>query len=176
MTYLDILPHIKTLAFDVDGVLTDGSVKLMEDGSMVRTMNARDGYALQLSVKLGYEIVIITGGSSTAVKDRLEGLGIKHVYLSASNKKDVFEEHCLSFGTKPEHTLYMGDDIPDYEVLSQVAVSACPKNAAPEIRSICNFMSTVDGGMGCVRDVIEQTLKVQDNWFISETDFDKFTW
>jgi 3-deoxy-D-manno-octulosonate 8-phosphate phosphatase (KDO 8-P phosphatase) len=176
MSYLDLLPQIKTFAFDVDGVLTDGSVKLMEDGGMVRTMNARDGYALQLAVKLGYEVVIITGGSSKAVEERLKGLGIQHVYLGASNKKDIFEEHCLSFDTSPKNTLYMGDDIPDYEVLSQVSIAACPKDAAPEIRNICNFISTINGGQGCVRDVVEQTLKVQNNWFVGDSEFEKYTW
>jgi len=176
VNYLEILPQIKTFVFDVDGVLTDGSVSLLEDGSQVRTMNARDGYALQLAIKKGYEIVIITGGSSKAVKDRLAHLGIEHIYLKASDKRYVLDEHLLAFGGESSSTLYMGDDIPDFEVMHDVALACCPNDAAPEIKSVCPFISTKKGGEGCVRDIIEQTLKIQDNWFLPEKEFNSFTW
>ncbi|MGB0403406.1 MAG: KdsC family phosphatase [Salibacteraceae bacterium] len=176
MTYLDSLPKIKTFVFDVDGVLTDGTVTMLEDGSQVRHMNSKDGYAIQLAVKLGYEIVIITGGSSETVKDRLEGLGVQHVYLKSYNKKEVLADHCLTFDTDLAKTLYMGDDIPDYEVMKEVELACCPLDAAPEIKSISKFISTVNGGKGCVRDIIEQTLRVQDQWFKANQDFKNFTW
>lgn len=176
MSYLEMLPKIKTLAFDVDGVLTDGSVKIMEDGSVVRSLNSRDGFAIQLAVKMGFEVIVITGGSSVAVKNSLNALGVDHVYLGSSNKIDVFEEHCLAFGTTPETTLYMGDDIPDYKVLQEVGIAACPNDAAPEIKTICSLVSTINGGEGCARDVIEQTLKAQNKWFNNEDNFKKFTW
>ncbi|MBD78341.1 MAG: 3-deoxy-D-manno-octulosonate 8-phosphate phosphatase [Crocinitomicaceae bacterium] len=176
MNYLDILPAIKTFVFDVDGVLTDGSVALLENGGPVRTMNARDAYALQLAVKKGYEVIIITGGNSSAVKDRLANLGIEHIYLKVSDKRDVFEEHTLAFDTDPNTSLYMGDDIPDFEVMKDVALACCPNDASPEIKAISVFISTRNGGKGCVRDIIEQTLKVQNNWFLPEKEFESFTW
>lgn len=168
VSYIDVLPRIKALFFDVDGVLTDGSVQLMADGSQVRTMHAKDGYALQLAAKAGVHICIITGGNSQEVKNRLQNLGIEHIYLSAHSKIDVFEEHIMAYNLQPEECLYMGDDIPDYEVMNTVGLACCPKDAAPEIRSISNFISTKNGGKGCVRDLIEQYLKINENWFKPE--------
>lgn len=176
MTYLDSLPKIKTFIFDVDGVLTDGTVTMLEDGSQVRHMNSKDGYAIQLAVKLGYEIIIVTGGSSQSVKERLEGLGVQHVYLKSHNKKEVLSDHCLSFETDLSKALYMGDDIPDYEVMTEVELACCPLDAAPEIKSISRFISTQPGGKGCVREIIEQTLRVQDKWFKPNQEFNQFTW
>lgn len=176
LNYLDILPNIKTFVFDVDGVLTDGSVSLLEDGSQTRVMHSRDAYALQLAVKKGYEVVIITGGSSQAVKDRLAHLGVQHIYLKSSDKRDVLDLHFLTFESTAEKSLYMGDDIPDYEVMHDVALACCPNDAAPEIKNISSFISTKNGGQGCVRDIIEQTLKIQDNWFLPEKEFKSFTW
>jgi|TARA_B110000240_G_C13437750_1_gene426655 3-deoxy-D-manno-octulosonate 8-phosphate phosphatase (KDO 8-P phosphatase) len=176
LNYLDILPNIKTFVFDVDGVLTDGSVLLQENGGQTRAMNAKDGFAVQLAIKKGYEIIIITGGSSNAVKDRLAHLGVKHIYLRASDKRYVLDEHFLTYETDSKSTLYMGDDIPDYEVMQDVALACCPKDAAPEIKNISSFISTKNGGDGCVRDIIEQTLKIQDNWFSPEKEFKSFTW
>ena len=176
--YLKILNRINAFFFDVDGVLTDGSVTLMPGGEQVRVMNVKDGYVLQLAVKMGYHVAIITGGKSQEVKKRLEGLGIQHVYLSSSNKLETFEEHCLAYDLKPETCLYMGDDIPDYEVMQKVGFAAAPNDAASEIKALCNYISPIKGGNGCVRDIIEKTMRVQKKWFKPEEapSLENFTW
>lgn len=176
--YLQILNRINSFFFDVDGVLTDGSVTLMPGGEQVRVMNVKDGYVLQLAVKMGYNIAIITGGKSQEVKKRLEGLGIQHVYLGASNKLEIFKEHCEIYGINPNESLYMGDDIPDFEVMKEVSFAAAPNDAAPEIKSISNYISPEKGGHGCVRDIIEKTMRVQKKWFKPEQapNFENFTW
>ncbi len=170
--YKTLLADIKTLIFDVDGVMTDGIVLLTTQGDMLRTMNVKDGYALQLAVKKGYRIIIISGGNSEAVRERFKGLGLKEIHLAIGNKLEVFhrivEEDKLDLKT----ILYMGDDIPDYEIMREVGVAACPANAAEEIKHISRYISPIDGGKGCVRDVIEQVMKVQQTWF----DEDGFHW
>lgn len=179
-SYLDILPNIKALFFDVDGVLTDGTVRMMDDGSMVRSMHSKDGYALHIACKMGTPITIITGGSSTAVKERLTNLGVQNTYLKASNKLEVFEEHLMGHNISPEECLYMGDDIPDYEVMSTVGLACCPIDAAPEIKKISHYISPIKGGAGCVRDIVEQFLKVHGKWFkpelLNTPEASKFSW
>ena len=162
--YKELLNHVTTFIFDVDGVLTDGGVLMIPDHQPIRRFSSRDGYALQLAVKKGYRIAIITGGSSVAVRERLNQLGIEDVFLSVGNKKEVLESYMIANQLKAEEIMYMGDDIPDYEVMQTVGVACAPADAAPEIKAISNYISIKDGGMGCVRDVIEQTLKVQHNW------------
>lgn len=171
ISYKEKLNDIKTFIFDVDGVLTDGSVLLLQ-GEVVRTLNSRDGYALQYAAKKGYNIFIITGGNSPSVKDRLENLGAKEVVLRAKNKLDHYNRLKQDYGFEDSEVLYMGDDIPDYEVLQKVGVSTCPQDAAVEIKTICDYQSPFGGGQHCVRDVIEQTLRVQDKWF----DKSSFEW
>ena len=146
-----LLPHIKLMVFDVDGVLSDGSIHCFNDGEQLRVLNIKDGYALQLAIKKGIRILIISGGKSEAVVKRL----------------NLFE-HKISL----EETLYMGDDIPDMECLKHVAASTCPADAANDIKPICLYVSQLDGGKGCVRDVIEQVLKAQHKWL----DADAHTW
>lgn len=162
------LNTITTFIFDVDGVLTDSSVTLMPNGEQVRKMNIKDGYALQLAVKKGYEVVIISGGKSEAVRLRLQGLGINNIHLGIQNKLEIFDELILTNQLSPEQIMYMGDDIPDYEVMCKVGAAVCPADAAPEIQGICTYISQRKGGEGCVRDVIEQTLRVQGKWFDTE--------
>ena len=171
ISYKEKLNDIKTFIFDVDGVLTDGSVLLLQ-GEVVRTLNSRDGYALQYAAKKGYNIFIITGGNSSSVKDRLENLGAKEVVLRAKNKLEHYNRLKQDYGFEDGEVLYMGDDIPDYEVLQKVGVSTCPQDAAVEIKAICDYQSPCGGGQHCVRDVIEQTLRVQDKWF----DKSSFEW
>jgi 3-deoxy-D-manno-octulosonate 8-phosphate phosphatase (KDO 8-P phosphatase) len=171
ISYKEKLNDIKTFIFDVDGVLTDGSVLLLQ-GEVVRTLNSRDGYALQYAAKKGYNIFIITGGNSPSVKDRLENLGAKEVVLRAKNKLDHYNRLKQDYDFEDKEVLYMGDDIPDYEVLQNVGVSTCPQDAAVEIKAICDYQSPYGGGKHCVRDVIEQTLRVQDKWF----DKSSFEW
>ena len=171
ISYKEKLNDIKTFIFDVDGVLTDGSVLLLQ-GEVVRTLNSRDGYALQYAAKKGYNIFIITGGNSPSVKDRLENLGAREVVLRAKNKLEHYNRLKQDYGFEDSEVLYMGDDIPDYEVLQKVGVSTCPQDAAVEIKAICDYQSPYGGGQHCVRDVIEQTLRVQDKWF----DKSSFEW
>lgn len=170
--YLNILPHVKTMIFDVDGVLTDGSVTLLPNGEQVRKMSSRDGFAIQLAVKKGYKIIVITGGSSQMVKQKLEQLGVKEVYLKSYNKIEVFEDVCVMHNLNPERVLYMGDDLPDYEVMKRVGVPCCPENAAWEIREISSYISPLKGGEGCVRDVIEKVLRSQQNWVNTNGDLE----
>jgi 3-deoxy-D-manno-octulosonate 8-phosphate phosphatase (KDO 8-P phosphatase) len=163
-SYKTKLRKINTFIFDVDGVLTDGSVSLYKD-EVVRTLNSRDGYAMQYAIKMGYRILIITGGNSESVKSRLDNMGIQKVVLSASNKLKAYEELKSEFHFEHEEVLYMGDDIPDYEVLNVAGVSTCPADASVEVKSISDYVSPYSGGRHCVRDVIEQTLRVQGKWF-----------
>lgn len=164
-SYKEKMNRITTIILDVDGVLTDGSVALIPPDNMVRTMHTKDGFALQYAIKKGYRIGIITGGTSEMVRTRLQYLGIEDVFLRSSNKMEVYEKYQEKEGFKDEEVLYMGDDLPDYHVLERVGVSTCPKDAVEEIRGIVDYVSPVEGGKGCVRDIIEQTLKVQGNWF-----------
>lgn len=170
--YKALLSGITTFIFDVDGVMTDGIVLLTPDGQMLRSMNVKDGYAIQLAIKKGYRIIIITGGNSEAVRQRFEGLGVQEVYLSIGNKLEVFHDIVKRDNLKMENILYMGDDIPDYEIMKEVGVAACPADAAQEIKHISKYISPIQGGKGCARDVLEQVMKVQDKWF----DEDGFHW
>lgn len=163
-SYKELMSDITTFIFDVDGVLTNGNVTIFPDGDLIRTMNVRDGYALKIAVDNGYHICIITGGQDESVKKRLNGLGIFDIYLGSFNKIEAFNDYLIKKNIKAENVLYMGDDIPDYEVMLSVKLAACPKDAAPEIQNISQYISQKKGGTGCVRDVIEQVLKVQDHW------------
>ena len=158
------MPQVSTFIFDVDGVLTDGSVYVHDDGQLVRKMNIKDGYALKSAVDAGYKVCIISGGSNEGVRSRLKGLGITDIYLGAHNKIEQYQELLEKYNLQPESILYMGDDIPDYPVMNLVGLACCPRDAAPEIQNVSKYISQKDGGKGCVRDVIEQVLKVQDKW------------
>ncbi len=171
ISYKEKLPQINTFIFDVDGVLTTGEV-ILTDGKVIRTMNSKDGYAIQYAVKMGYRILIITGGNSVDVKERLLGLGVDEVYLSSHEKTSVYKKSKLKYGFEDAQVLYMGDDIPDYHVMKMVGVSACPQDSAMEIKQLSDYQSPVMGGKGCVRDVIEQTLRSQGKWFTEEA----FVW
>jgi 3-deoxy-D-manno-octulosonate 8-phosphate phosphatase (KDO 8-P phosphatase) len=163
-SYKRIMRSITTFCFDVDGVFTNGIVHLMPDGEQLRTANVRDGYAVQLAIKKGYRMAIITGGRSEAVRLRFEGLGVSDVFLGSSNKVTVFESFLKQRGVKAEEVCYMGDDIPDFRVMQRVGLAVCPADAAPEIKNISAYVSPYPGGFGCVRDVLEQTMKVQGKW------------
>ena len=159
-----LLNQVKSFVFDIDGVLTDGSLVLMPDGEQVRTMNIKDGYALQLAIKKGYKIAIISGGKSEATRKRLNGLGITDVYLNARDKTEALNEFSAIYNIDLNNILYMGDDMPDFEVMKKVAVPTCPNDAAAEIKEISIYVSHKKGGEGCVRDVIEQVLRLQGKW------------
>lgn len=159
------LKHIKTIIFDIDGVMTDGNVLLTPDGDMLRTMNVKDGYALHVAVKKGYRIIILSGGHSESVKTRFTGLGIDEIYLGIGNKLEVYHKIVADDKLNPAEILYMGDDIPDYKVMQEVGLAACPADAAQEIKRISHYISPYNGGNGCVRDILEQLMKVQNTWF-----------
>ena len=163
-SYKEYLNHITTFIFDVDGVLTDSNVLVTTTGELLRTMNIKDGFALKFAVSAGYNIAIISAGTNDGVKLRLEGLGIKDVYLGAHDKLSQFKTYLKSNNIKEENILYMGDDIADYPVMKIVGLPSCPQDAVPEIKSISKYISHKEGGKGAVRDVIEQVLKVQGKW------------
>ena len=163
-SYKEYLEHITTFIFDVDGVLTDGSVTVMTNGDMLRKMNIKDGYALKTAVDKGFNVCIISGGSNEGVRLRLKGLGIKDIFLGAHNKIEQLDEYLTKHGIKSENVLYMGDDIPDYPVMKGIGLPCCPQDAVQEIKTISKYISHKKGGKGAVRDVIEQVLKVQEKW------------
>ncbi len=163
-SYKQLMNNITTFIFDVDGVLTDGTIMVTTDGEMYRNMSIKDGYALKAAVVAGYNVCIISGGSNEGVRKRLEGLGIRDIYLGAHQKMLQFEEYCIEKNINPEQILYMGDDIPDYPVMQEVGLAACPQDAAPEIKDISEYISPIKGGKGCGRDVIEQVMRVQGKW------------
>ena len=164
MNYKEILPKITTLIFDIDGVLTDGTVTIFPNGEMVRKMNIKDGYALKTAVDHHYNVCIISGGTNQTVKTRLEGLGIKDIYLGAHNKIEQLHDYLANKKVQLAEVLYMGDDIPDFPVMELVALPTCPQDAAPEIKGIAKYISHKKGGKGAVRDIIEQVMKVQGKW------------
>ncbi len=169
ISYKQLLPNINTLIFDVDGVLTNGLVTIMPDGELVRNMNIKDGYALKTAVDKGLNVCIISGGRNEGVRTRLANLGIKDIYLGAHNKIKQFQELVEKYNLKPENVLYMGDDIPDFPVMKLVGLPCCPNDAAAEIQQVSKYISDKKGGEGCVRDIIEQILRVQGKW---ENNFD----
>ena len=159
----------------MDGVLTDGSITVMPNGEQVRTMNIKDGYALQLAIKKGYNVAIISGGNSDPARKRFESLGIKDVFMKSFDKVQVFEDYCNMYDIKPDNCLYMGDDIPDFEVMQKVALSVCPADAAREIQETVDYHSTIKGGQGAVRDIIEKIMTMRGDWF-SPNKLDDFSW
>lgn len=163
-SYKEYLNQIKTFVFDVDGVLTDGSIQISTSGELLRTMNIKDGYALKLAQNSGYTVCIISGGKNEGVRKRLQGLGITDIYLGVSDKVEQMDEFFDIYDIKPEEVLYMGDDIPDYYPMKLVGLPCCPQDAAAEVKEISLYVSHKNGGEGCVRDVIEQVMKVQGKW------------
>ena len=163
-SYKELLKDITTFVFDVDGVLTDGNITITSDGELLRKMNVKDGYALKTAIDEGFNICIISGGSNEGVRKRLRRLGITNIYLGAEDKIEQLEEFFDVYNIKPSETLYMGDDIPDYYVMQTVVLPCCPQDAVPEIKSISKYISHKKGGQGCVRDVIEQVLKIHGKW------------
>ena len=164
MNALALLQNVRLFVFDVDGVLTDGSVILLDSGEQARQMNIKDGYALQLAIKKGYQILIISGGSSDAVKIRLQKLGIQHIYLGVTDKQNILSTFIAENNFSREEILYMGDDVPDVAPMKFAGVACAPADAVAEVRSIAQYISPAAGGKGCVRDVIEKVLKLNKHW------------
>ncbi len=166
-SYKEYLHHITTFIFDIDGVLTDGTVLVNTDGELLRTMNIKDGYALKTAVQQGFNVCIISGGKNEGVRQRLKNLGIPDIYLGAHQKVEQLHEYFGNKNIKAENVLYMGDDIPDMPVMKIIGLPTCPQDAVAEIKEISKYISYKKGGKGCVRDVIEQVLKVQGKWITS---------
>ncbi len=169
--YKEKLKKITTFIFDYDGVMTDGTLILQHEGQPLRSANVKDGYVLQLSIKLGYRIVVISGGYSKSVENRFGSLNISDVFLGVEDKTVVFDKFIKENNISEDEIIYMGDDIPDYRVMKRVGVPVCPADAAQEIKDICVYISDKKGGKGCVRDIIEQVLKVQGKWMTEESFF-----
>lgn len=161
--------HITTFVFDVDGVLTDGNLLVLPGGVMARSMNIKDGYALQLAVKKGYNVLVISGGNSPEVKDRLEKLGVTNVWMQVSDKPAVLEEYMQQHQLAAEAVLYMGDDIPDLQVIQLAGLPCCPADAVQEIKEKSVYISHLTGGAGCVRDVIEKVMKLRGDWGVDSS-------
>jgi 3-deoxy-D-manno-octulosonate 8-phosphate phosphatase (KDO 8-P phosphatase) len=163
------LKKVKAFIFDVDGVMTDGRILATEDGFFLRTFNIKDGYAIQHAVKNKYPIAIISGGKSSGILKRFETLGVKDIYLGQSNKEEAFNQFLRKHQLEESDILYMGDDLPDYTLLKKVGFATCPADAAIDIKKICHYVSPIDGGKGCVRDIIEKTMKIQEKWWNDNT-------
>lgn len=167
------LTKIKALVFDVDGVLSAETIQMNDEGVLMRSVNTKDGYVLRLAVTMGLHVAIITGAREEAIRRRYEGLRIYDVFLGSSVKTDSLKKLLEKYNLSADEVLYMGDDIPDYEVMQQVGLPCCPADAAPEIREISRYVSHRNGGYGCVRDVIEQVLKAQGKWMANK---EAFSW
>ena len=163
-SYKEYLSQITTFVFDVDGVFTDGMLHVTTSGEMLRKMNVKDGYALKTALQKNYNVCIISGGNNEGVRDRFKALGVKAVYLSAHHKQEPLNEYLKTNSIKSENVLYMGDDIPDIPPMKMVQLATCPQDAAPEVKAVSHYISHKNGGEGCVRDIIEQVLKVRGDW------------
>jgi 3-deoxy-D-manno-octulosonate 8-phosphate phosphatase (KDO 8-P phosphatase) len=161
---LEKFKHITTFVFDVDGVLTDSSVLLLPNGIMARRMNIKDGYALQLAVKRGYRVLVISGGNSPEVKERLLKLGVTDVWMQVTNKASILHNYMQKEGLDKASVLFMGDDIPDLEAIQLAGLTCCPADAVQEIREKCLYISHQKGGEGCARDVMEKVMKLRGDW------------
>ena len=167
MNVLERFASVTTFIFDMDGVLTDGSIWVFAGNDFIRRMNIKDGYALQLAIKKGYKIAVITGSHSLAVQERLSALGITDVFQHVQHKKEQLNTYIAQHKLNKDEVLYMGDDIPDYKVMQTAGLACCPADAVTEIKTIADYISPWGGGQGCVRDVIEKVLKLNGHW---ETD------
>lgn len=163
-SYKEYLKNITTFVFDVDGVFTNGTVLVQTDGEMLRTMNVKDGYALKTALTKGYNVCIITGGTNEGVKKRLLGLGVTAIYMNSHLKLEALHEYTKEHNIDLKNILYMGDDLPDIPPMQVVGLATCPQDAVPEVKSVSTYISHRLGGDGCVRDVIEQVLKVRGDW------------
>ncbi len=165
------LTKIKAMVFDVDGVLSCSTIAMDEEGQPLRTLNVKDGYAIQLAVKRGLVVAIISGGRSQNIVRRYEYLGVRHIYMGSSYKLRDLDDLAARTGIALDEMLYMGDDIPDYEVMQRVGCPVCPADAAPEIKAISCYVSPFSGGSGAARDVVEQVLKAQGGWMTDKVAF-----
>jgi 3-deoxy-D-manno-octulosonate 8-phosphate phosphatase (KDO 8-P phosphatase) len=165
------LKEIKAIIFDIDGVLSSETITLSSEGEPLRTVNIKDGYAIQLAMKLGLRIAIMTGAKVTSIRKRYEGLGVEDIYIGCSVKIETYETFLHKYGLTDKEIMYMGDDIPDLEIMRRVGCPVCPKDACPEIKEVSIYVSDRIGGHGCGRDVIEQVLRAQEKWVMNAKAF-----
>jgi len=165
------LQKIRAIVFDLDGVLSAETISLGADGTPLRTVNIKDGYAIQLAMKMGLRIAIISGCKIESVKVRYEGLGVQDIYLGAAVKIETYERFKQKYQLSDDEVMFMGDDIPDLQVMHRVGCPVCPKDACSEVKEVSLYVSDAKGGYGCGRDVIEQTLRAQDKWLQDERAF-----
>jgi 3-deoxy-D-manno-octulosonate 8-phosphate phosphatase (KDO 8-P phosphatase) len=164
MNILELFETIRVFVFDIDGVLTDGMLHVQEDGELLRRMNIKDGYALQLAVQKGYKIWVISGGKTNAAKQRLNKLGVETVFVAVEDKISLFQSFIEKGSYEKHQLLYMGDDMPDLKAMMLCGLRTCPADAIGEIKSISQYISPYNGGYGCARDVIEKVLKINNDW------------
>jgi 3-deoxy-D-manno-octulosonate 8-phosphate phosphatase (KDO 8-P phosphatase) len=169
MHILSRLKLIRTFVFDMDGVLTDGSLVVCDGGKWLRRMNVRDGYALQLAVKSGFNVIVVSGSDSPPVTARLKKLGVQNVFMNVKEKEIFLKEFASKKDLPLNEILYMGDDIPDYSCMKMVGIAACPADAAFEIKEIADYISLLRGGYGCVRDVLEKVMKLNHKWTLQSS-------
>ena len=162
--YKELLKEITTFILDVDGVLTNGKILVTSKGKMLREMNTKDGFIIKYALDKGFKIFIISGGTNKGVKERLKDLGIEEIFLGEHTKKETYEKLIKKYNLKRNEIVYMGDDIPDIPVMKKIGVPCCPNDAVPDVKQISIYISKKNGGQGCVRDIIEQTLRVQNKW------------
>lgn len=162
--YKELLKEITTFILDVDGVLTNGKILVTSKGKMLREMNTKDGFIIKYALSKGFKIFIISGGTNKGVKERLKDLGIEEIFLGEHTKKDTYDKLIKKYNLKKNEIVYMGDDIPDIPVMKKIGVPCCPNDAVPDVKQISIYISKKNGGQGCVRDIIEQTLRVQNKW------------
>lgn len=168
INYKEKLHHIKAFVFDFDGVMTDGNVWTYTNGEAIRCANVKDGYAIQYAVKKGYIVAVISGATSLSIDNRVKALGVTQCKTGCGNKMEVYRHFLTENALDESQVICMGDDIPDYQMMRHCGVSACPADAATEIKEISDYISAKPGGHGCVREIIEQTLRLQDQWFNPE--------
>lgn len=166
LNFKERLTKITTIIFDIDGVLTDGKIMVLESGEAIRNMNSKDGYALHLAVQKNYRIAVISGGNNVGIQKILKRAGVTDVFINEHDKMAVYEKYTKEHGLKDEEVVFIGDDLPDHGIMSKVGLAVCPQDAAIEIKNICQYISPKNGGEGCVRDIIEQVLRVQGKWEI----------
>jgi 3-deoxy-D-manno-octulosonate 8-phosphate phosphatase (KDO 8-P phosphatase) len=162
--YKNLLPSIKTFIFDVDGVLTDGKILITNEGELLRSFDTKDGYAMKCALVQGYKIVVISGGRNQGVEERFKELGVFDIYMGIHYKLDAFQDLLDNYDLDPETILYVGDDVPDIPVMEKVGLGCCPANAVSDVKNMADYVSHKNGGEGCVREIIEQVLRVQGKW------------
>ncbi len=160
------LRHIKAFAFDIDGVATDGGVFCNSDGDLLRTYDAKDGFAIRMAVLMGYPVAVITGGSSESIRKRMITSGVlpEDVFLHCRDKREQFAQFCERYSLQPQDVMYFGDDVPDMAVMAMSGCGVCPSDAAEEVKAMADWVNDFPGGKGCLRNAIETTLRQQGKW------------